>query len=127
MRTLLCIFLLGGCAATYAFTPSVNQPLEAKSDDCTVEATIGQPTRDYQEIGTLEQYNGTAPKDVDGFRRAVSRQVCEAGGDAAIGIADHTGRITSGKVIRYVGVLAEPLKKVETPTQQAMDDENPNR
>ena len=125
MRYILCI-LLSGCAAKYAFTPSANEALAAKPHDCTVEATTGQPTKDYQEVGTLETYSSNAPKDLEGFRRAVSGQVCEVGGDAAIGITDHTGRFTSGKVIRYVGVMAEPLKHVDTPTQQAMDEENPN-
>jgi hypothetical protein len=125
MRYILCI-LLSGCAATYAFTPASKEALDSKPRNCPVEAMAGEPTREYQDLGTLEQYSGTAPQGIDGFKRAIAKQVCEVGGDAAIGIADSSGRFTKGRVIKYVGGMAAPLKTVQTPVQQAMDGENPN-
>jgi hypothetical protein len=123
-RYLVCA-LLASCTPSYTFTASSNRSFVSKGDNCPVEA-VTSTNKNYEELGTLQLYSGTAPKDIDSFRAAVKKQVCIAGGDAAIGIADNSGRLSTGTVIRYVP-MAEPLKKVQTPTQQEKDTENPVR
>jgi hypothetical protein len=127
MRYTLWVLLAGCAPTTYAFTPSSNRTFDAKPGNCTVEALTTPPTRSYEELGTLDHYSGDVPKNLDAFRTAVAKQVCQLGGDAAIGIANGSGSFAKGSVIRYVGDMAEPVKKVDTPMQQAKDTENPNK
>lgn len=128
MKRFLAIVLVAGCVpTTYAFTPTV-KGVVAKPENCPVEAMTSFPTRDYQEIGTLEFYNGTEPKTLDDFKKAVAKQVCEVGGDAVIGVADDKGQFTKGTIIAYVGFGApEPARKgaPPPPPQQQNDNELP--
>lgn len=125
MRRYLIVALIASCTPSYTFTASSNRTFISKGDGCPVEAVTGTPTRNYEELGTLQVYSGNAPKDLDTFKRAVAKQVCMAGGDAAIAVADNAGRLSTGSVIKYVGPMAEPLKKVDTPPPQAQDTEDP--
>ena len=116
-----------GCApATYAWTPATNKPVSPKPDNCAVDVVTSQPTKAYEEVGTLKHYNGTPPKNADGFKKAVSKQVCQAGADAVIAQANDKGELVNGTVIKYVPDFAAPVKPVtDTPPPQASDTETP--
>ncbi len=106
MYRLLALVLLAGCTpTTFAFSPIV-KGVTPKPENCVVEVLTSQPERGYQEIGTLEFYNGTEPTTIDAFKKAVAKQVCEVGGDAVVATADHKGQFTKGTVIAYT----EPAK-----------------
>ena len=101
MYRLLVLGLLAGCTpTTFAFSPTVKS-FHSKPKGCHVEALTSLPDRDYEEIGTLELYNGPEPKTLDAFKAAVADQVCSVGGDAAIGIADMKGIYSKGTIIAY--------------------------
>jgi hypothetical protein len=127
MKRFLALVLLAGCSpTTFAFTPASPRGISAKPHDCPVEIVTSTPERNYEEIGTLDFYNGPEPKNVDDFKKAVAKQVCQAGGDAAIAIANDKGRYTKGSVIRYLGDMATPLKPPKTePVIQQSDTEKP--
>ncbi len=101
MRWLLVLALIGCTPTSYAYTPSTSRGPAAKPDNCVVEFLTSQPTNDYEEVGTLDFYNGTEPKSVDDFKKAVAKQVCQVGGDAVIAIANDKGQYTKGTVIHY--------------------------
>lgn len=122
MSRLLALLLVAGCSpATFAFSPTATV-VSPKSDNCPVEVVTSTPSRTYQEVGTLEFYNGTEPKTVDEFKNAVAKQVCSAGGDAVIAIQDDKGRFTKGTVISYMG----PATSAK-PSDQQTDTELPKR
>lgn len=102
MHRLLPLVLLAGCAtATFAYTPASAQASSPKPDNCVVDVLGSPPSRSYDEVGTLEYYNGSEPTSLAEFRKAVATQVCQAGGDAVIAIPDEKGKLTKGSVIRY--------------------------
>jgi hypothetical protein len=114
MRRILVVLLLVGCSPLeYAFTPSVKGVIP-KPDNCVIEVVTSQPSRDYQELGQLEYYNGKEPTTTEAFKKAVWAQVCQAGGDAVIAIADAKGRYTKGTVIAYTN-------KAQAPATSAVD------
>lgn len=122
MSRLLTLVLVAGCTpTTFAFSPTV-KAVTPKPDHCPVEVVTSTPSRDFQEIGTLEFYNGTEPKTLDAFKKAVASQVCEEGGDAVIAVADDHGQYTKGTVIAWVGPAAP--EHPGTPEQQT-DSELP--
>jgi hypothetical protein len=131
MQRLLLLASLVGClagcmSATYAWTPASNKPVSPKPDNCAVEVVTSQPQKAYEEIGTLKHYNGTPPKNTDGFKKAVAKQVCQAGADAVIAQANDKGELVNGTVIKYVPDFAAPVKPVtDTPPPQASDTETP--
>lgn len=103
MSRLLAFALVAGCTPTsFAFSPTV-KAVTPKPDHCPVEVMTSPPSRDFQEVGTLEFYNGTEPTTLDAFKKDVANQVCEEGGDAVIAIADAKGQYTKGTVIAWVG------------------------
>jgi len=128
MHRLIVLALLASCApSTYAWTPSSGRPVSPKPDNCKVDVMGSQPTRGYEEVGTLTHYNGPVPKTTDDLRKAVSKQVCQAGADAVIGVANDKGEFTKATVIKYAGDMAVPLKPaVDTPPPQASDTEIPH-
>jgi len=128
MHRLIVLALLAGCApSTYAWTPLSSKPVSPKPDNCKVEVVTSQPTANYEEVGTLEYYNGPLPKNPDKFRDAVAKQVCGAGGDAVIAIANDKGEYTKGTVIKYARDMASPVKPVtDTAPPQASDTEQPH-
>ena len=128
MKRFALVLLFAGCThTTYAFTPYSNKALNPKPKGCPVEVFGSAPTdRDYEEVGTVLHYNGAMPKDLEAFKKAVSTTVCEVGGDAAIGAPDEKGGYSKGSIIKWLGRLAEPLKKpTEMPTVQQPDTEVP--
>lgn len=117
MHRLIALLLLAGCTpTTFAFSPTV-RGTTAKPDNCRVEVMTSLPSRGYQEIGTLDFYNGTEPKTLDAFKEAVSKRVCEVGGDAVVAIADDKGQFTKGTVIAYTEPATSP-RPGSTPEQQ---------
>ncbi len=129
MHRLLALVLVTGCGgATFAFSPAV-KGLTTKPDNCTVEILTTNPSRGYQELGTLEFYNGTEPKSLDQFKSDVRKQVCEVGGDAVIAIADDKNLYTKGTVLAYTdsGAPSSPTKGDDKPMPviQQTDEESP--
>jgi len=123
MSRLLALVLVAGCAsATFAFSPTVTV-VKPKPDSCPVEVMTSLPSRTYQEIGTLDFYNGTEPKTLAQFKSAVTKQVCSAGGDAVVAISDDKGRFTKGTVIAYTGPDAPA--RPGSPPEQKTDSELP--
>lgn len=130
MRTMrfLALVLLAGCVPlSYTYTPSSNKPISAKPDNCKFEVYTNAPQEGFEELGTLDYYNGTAPKDPEAFKKAVADQVCGVGGDGVIAIRDDKGVITKGQVIHFAH-FTEPVKPIsDMPTPQQGDTENPNK
>lgn len=117
MSRLLALVVLAGCApTTFAFSPTV-PVISAKPDNCPVEVMTSPPQRTFQEVGTLDFYNGEEPKTLDAFKAAVAKQVCGVGGDAVIAISDDKGRFTKGTVIAYMGPNV-PVQPDKAPSQQ---------
>jgi len=117
--------LVAGCTpAEFAFNPTVTV-VTPKPDNCSVEVVTSTPSRTFQEVGTLEYYNGPEPKTLADFKKAVAKQVCSAGGDAVIAIADDKGLYTKGTIISYMGPAA-PAQPGAVPEQQT-DTEVPKR
>ena len=114
---LLAVVLLAGCTpAEFAFSPTVTV-VSPKADSCPVEVVTSTPSRTFQEIGTLEYYNGPEPKTLADFKKAVAKQVCSAGGDAVVAEQDVKGLYTKGTVIKYMGP-ALPSDPGSPPEQQ---------
>jgi len=116
------LVLLAGCVATtFTFSPTVTV-VTPKPDNCKIEVFTSLPDRTFQEIGTLELYNGPPPKTLDAFKSAVAKQACSAGGDAVVATSDEKGLFTKGTIIAYSG--RDPHPGGSTPSQQ-QDNERP--
>jgi hypothetical protein len=101
--------------------------VQPKPKGCKFEVMTSAPAEGYEEIGTLDYYNGDAPKDVEKFHKAVADQVCHVGGDAVIASTDDKGVIMKGSVIKLVH-HAEPVKPIsDLPAPQASDSEVPSK
>ena len=107
-RLSLLVVLLAGCSPlSYAFTPS-GRGVVSKPKGCTFDVKTSQPTEGYEEIGTLEHYNGKPTKDVEKLKSAVAEQVCQVGGDAVVAIPDDKGELNKATVIKWTH-YAEPV------------------
>lgn len=125
MRRILALALLAGCSpATFAFTPSVKS-IRAKPDGCPIEAMTSPPSRGFIEVGTLQLYNGDAPKSLEAFKKAVHKEACEEGGDVVIGISNDKGEFTTGSILQYTDSGATP-ERPNAPPQQQNDNELPH-
>jgi hypothetical protein len=119
----LAFVLLAGCTPTkFVFSPTLNA-VTSKPDNCPVEVFTSPPSRGFQEVGTLEFYDGTEPKTLDAFKKAVGKQVCGVGGDAVIAISNDKGQFTKGTVIAYTDSGAPPPPGA--PAEQQNDNELP--
>jgi hypothetical protein len=127
-RLFVALVLVAGCVPlSYTFTPASSQPVQAKPKGCKFEVVMSQPNEGYEEIGTLDYYNGDTPKDANKFKKAIAEQVCEVGGDAVVATTDDKGAITKGSVIRFVH-HAEPVKPIsDMPATQSSDTELPKK
>ncbi|MGE5186909.1 MAG: hypothetical protein ACM31C_32885 [Acidobacteriota bacterium] len=126
MHRLLALALLAGCTpTTFAFSPTING-VPSRPDNCPVDVLTTFPSRGYQEIGTLELYNGPEPKTLDAFKKAVTKQVCETGGDAVVGVVDDKGVFSKGTVIGYTDKYGAPPAK-GSPPEQKDDNELPGK
>ena len=120
----LALVLLAGCVSTtFAFSPTVTV-IHSKPESCPIEVMTSMPSRSFQEIGTLELYNGDPPKTLDAFKAAVAKQSCSAGGDAVVAISDDKGLFTKGTVIAWTGPDVPDHSAGSTPAQQS-DTEQP--
>ena len=100
-RLLAAVFLMGCVPTSYTYTPSFAHGPGPRPEGCAVEIVMSPPAKAYEEVGTLTFYNGTEPTTADEFKRVVSKQVCQVGGDAVFAIANAKGQLTTGTVIRY--------------------------
>ncbi len=99
----LALLLFLGCApATFSFNPTMKGTVPRESG-CEWDLLDGPPEDAFEEVGTLAYYNGDVPKTPDEFRKAVSKRVCEVGGNAVIADAAVNGEMKNGTVIRRTG------------------------
>jgi hypothetical protein len=110
MHRLLVLSLLAACATTYRYTPT--RTAAAKPDDCTFDVLTTRPDGAFEELGAFEATQAVASKIAD-FKTAVAAQVCRAGGDAVIAVANDQGLYMTGTVLRYTNApgpapVAEP-------------------
>ena len=127
MHRFLLLFALVGCSPiTYAWTPASAKATHPRPEGCKFEVYTSTPQDAYEELGTLQHYNGGVPKTVDKFRDAVAKQVCDSGGDGVIAQMDDKGEFSKGTVIHKTAPMAEPVKPV-TPEKAppASDSELP--
>ena len=126
-RCALVMLVAAGCApTTYSFTPASAKGVVEKSGNCNLEVMTAEPQRNYEEVGTLDYYNGKEPTNLDDFKKAVKTQACESGGDAVIALANDKGQFTKGRVIHYLGEMATPVKPIsDMPTPQQTDTDKP--
>ena len=114
MHRLIIFGLLAGCVPTeFVFSPT-QKYVTPKPETCKVEVVTSPPSRDYQEVGTLEFYNGTEPKTLADFKDAVTKQVCGVGGDVVVAAADDKGQYTKGTVLAYTDTGA-PSHQIPSP------------
>lgn len=127
-RYALAAMVFVGCApTTFTLTPASARGYLSKPTNCAIEVVTSPPTRNYEEVATLDYYNGKEPKTIDAFKDAVHEKACQAGGDAVIAIANDKGQYTKGSVIHYLGDMATPVKPIsDMPTPQANDSEQPH-
>ena len=94
--------VLAGCVPTsYAYTPTATRGFPSRAAGCTFEVSTTEPTQAYEEVGTLTHYNGDVPKSLDDFKKAVSKQVCELGGDFVIVHGDGNGGYPDGTIVHF--------------------------
>jgi hypothetical protein len=108
-RVLLLIVLASCTPATYTYSPTTRRPFPSRPDNCSFEVATSTPSRSFEEVGTLQHYNGAEPRTVEEFRKVVAKQVCGVGGDAVIAIADDKGHYTKGTIIHYVPEPGSPI------------------
>jgi hypothetical protein len=115
MKRVLLLIMLASCTPTsYTYSPTILRPVSSRSDDCSFEVATSTPSRSFEEVGTLQHYNGTEPSTVEELRKAVAKQVCGVGGDAVIAIADNKGHYTKGTIIHYVPEPGPPIPSPAT-------------
>src|SRR5689334_15873991 len=103
MYRVLPLIVLASCApTTYTYSPTTQRPFPSRPDNCSFEVVTSDSSKSFEEVGTLEYYNGAEPKTVEEFRKAVAKQVCGVGGDAVIAITNDKGLYTKGTIIHYV-------------------------
>jgi len=99
-RLLVAFALLTGCVSTtYSFTPSTKGEV-ARPDGCEFQIVDAPPADDFQEIGSLDHYNGDVPKTIEALRSAIKTRVCEVGGDMVIADPDMKGEYKKVTVIK---------------------------
>jgi hypothetical protein len=127
-RLFVALVLVAGCVPlSYTYTPASSQPVMGKPKGCKFEVVMSAPSEGYEEVGTLDFYNGDPPKDAGKFKKAVAEQVCQVGGDAVIATVSDKGTITKGSVIKFVH-HAEPVKPIsDMPATQSSDTELPKK
>jgi hypothetical protein len=126
-RLVFVTLMLAGCApTTYSFTPASAKGVVEGPANCNLDVMASEPQKNYEEVGTLDYYNGKEPTNLDDFKKAVKKQACEAGGDAVIAIANAKGQFTQGRVIHYLGDMATPIKPIsDMPAPQQTDTDTP--
>jgi hypothetical protein len=104
---LVLLFVAGCTPLSYVFTPA-GRSVVSKPKGCTFEVRTSQPSEGYEEIGTLEHYNGKPTKSVDELKKAIGEQVCNVGGDAVVAIPDDKGELNKAVVVKWVS-YADPV------------------
>jgi fermentation-respiration switch protein FrsA (DUF1100 family) len=102
-RLRVVVFLaLGACVPTsYAYTPTATRGFPSRAAGCSFEVSTTEPTQAYEEVGTLKHYNGSVPKSLEDFKNAVSKQVCELGGDFVVVRGDGNGGYPDGTILHF--------------------------
>jgi hypothetical protein len=95
-------FFVLGCAVQTSFTLTRTGPtMPPRPENCEFEMLTAAPTGSYAELGTLDLTSG-APTNLGEFRSAIRPQVCRAGGDAALAIANTFGIYLKATVLKRV-------------------------
>ncbi len=100
-------FFILGCGVQTSLTRT-GPRMPPRPENCEFEMLTGAPAGSYVELGTLDLTAG-ATTNLGEFRSGIRPQVCRAGGDAAIGIANGNG----------IYIKATVLKRVDGPTAGA--------
>jgi hypothetical protein len=115
MHRVLLLIVLASCApVTFTYSPTTRRPFSSRPDDCSFEIATSTPSKSFEEVGTLQHYNGAEPRTVEELRKAVAKQVCGVGGDAVIAIANDKGLYTKGTIIHYVPDPGPPIPSPAT-------------
>jgi hypothetical protein len=96
-----------GCGVETSLTRT-GPKFPPRPEDCTFEIFTSPPNGAYVEVGTLDLTSG-GTTNLGYFRAGIRPQVCKAGGDAALAIANGGG----------VYIKATILKRVEGPPPSA--------
>ena len=84
MRKLLLVALVSACTPTsYTFSPTVTR-FTARPAGCEFTILATAPDESFEEIGTMQHYNGDVPMQEAAFRTAIAARVCDVGGNAVI-------------------------------------------
>ena len=97
---LFCALCLLGCGVETTLTRTgAKQP--PRPDNCTFDMLTSPPNGGYIELGTLD-LTGGAPTNLGEFRSGIRSQVCRAGGDAALALANGYGVYIKATVLKRV-------------------------
>lgn len=97
---LFCALCLLGCGVETTLTRTgAKQP--PRPDNCTFDMLTAPPNGGYIELGTLDLTTG-ATTNLGEFRSGIRPQVCRAGGDAALALANGYGVYIKATVLKRV-------------------------
>lgn len=100
MRLILLVALVSACVSTsYTFSPTVTR-YTARDEGCEFTILANAPDETFEEIGTLQHYNGDVPTQEAAFKTAIASRVCEVGGHAVIAQRTTEGYKTA-TIIKY--------------------------
>ena len=91
-------FAIGGCSAGFAFTQTGPDRL-ARDSGCRVRLITSTPGQPFTELGVLDQSGPGDIRNAGEFLRAVSAQICAAGGNGIIVRTSDTGQYMGGTVV----------------------------
>ena len=121
LATALGALSLFGCGPTLKFTRT-GAELPPKPPDCQIAVYTTTPAQPHQELGTIAiQYGNTGflekPEDL---MKTIRPEVCKAGGDAAVGVANSYGTYLKATVLSLTP--AAPAKTLTTPEDASGSD-----
>ncbi|MDB5219364.1 MAG: hypothetical protein JWO86_7291 [Myxococcaceae bacterium] len=101
-----CASFILGCGVQTSLTRT-GPKLPARPQNCQFEMLTGQPAGNYIEVGTLDLTAG-GTTNLGEFREGIQPQVCRAGGDAALAIANGYGIYIKATVLKRVDASVPP-------------------
>jgi hypothetical protein len=106
---LLCACVsLAACGSTTMLTTGAKQP--PRPQGCDFQVLTGVPASGYSELGTIDVQPGGWGSNVythlDGFKEKIQPYVCEAGGDAALAVANGYGMYIKATILKRTGAAA---------------------
>ena len=114
IRALLVSALLAALTACSGSTSvtRTGKLVQPRDPNCEFEVLTASPAEGFVEIGTVDYEYGTtfsAISVLSEFKARIRRDVCSAGGDAALASIDGHGRYTRATILRSVpGAAVSP-------------------